>query len=82
MNVGAFVQRNLFAFQVGNGIEGAVLGNEYRLALRGRRIVGEIDQGRTSRLRKDRRRFTCDAKVNGADVKGFEQRRPGGEFRP
>ena len=82
VNVGALVQRDLLAFQIGDRIQLAVLRHQDRLALRRRRLIGDILDRRAGGLREDRRRFAGVAEIDRADIERFEQRRAGRKFRP
>ena len=82
MDIRALVEGDLLAAQIGDGFERTVLRDQDRLALRGRRIVGKIDQRRAGSLRKDRRRFAGDAEIDRADIERFEERRSRRKFGP
>ena len=82
VDVGALVERDLLAFEIGDRFQQAVLRHENRLALRRRRLIGDIPDRCTRGLRKNRRRFAGVAEIDGADIERFEQRRPGRKLRP
>ena len=82
VNVGALVQRDLLALEVGDRLDLAVLRHQDRLALRRRRLIGDILDRRARGLREDRRRFAGVAEIDRADIERFEQRRAGRKLRP
>jgi len=82
VDVGALVERDLLAFEVRDRFQRAVLRHEDRLALRRRRLIGDILERRAGGLREDRRGLTGVAEIDGADIECLEQRRARREFGP
>src|SRR5439155_24481648 len=82
VNVGALVQRNFLAPEIGDRIKLAVFRHEDRFAFRRRRLIGDVPDGCTRRLREDRWSFAGVAEIDGTDVERFEQGRTGGKFGP
>ena len=82
VDVRALVERDLLALQVGHRLERRILRHEDRLALRRRRLVGDVDEVGAGRLREDRRRLADRAEVDRADVERLEQLRAGRELGP
>ena len=82
MDIRAFVQRDLLALEVGDGLQRAVLGDQDRLGFGRRWLVAHIDEGSAGGLCEDRRGLASRAEVDRADVECLEQLRPGRELRP
>ena len=82
VRVGPLGRHDVLAAQIGERLDRAAGLHHDPLALRGRRIGGDIDEGRARRLRENRRRLPRDAEIDGARVQRLEQRRAGQEFTP
>ena len=82
MDVGALVQRDLLALQVGHADERRVLRHQDRLTPRCRRLVGDVEQRGAGGLGEDRRRLARGAEIDCADVERFEQLRSARKLGP
>ncbi|MNP18373.1 hypothetical protein D3C76_1108560 [compost metagenome] len=82
MHVGALVQRDLLALELGDRRNRRILLHQDRLAGRRRRFVGHVEQVGAGGLGEDRRGLAGDTEVDAADVQSFEQLRAAGEFGP
>ncbi|MCY1291449.1 hypothetical protein D9M70_406360 [compost metagenome] len=82
VHVGALVQRDLPALELGDGFDRRILRHQDRLAGRRRRLVGDVEQVGAGGLGEHRRGLAGDAEVDAADIQPFEQLRAAGEFGP
>src|SRR3954467_5562703 len=68
MDIGTLVERDLLALEVGDRFQRALLRHQYRLALRRRRLVGDILYRLAGSLRKDRRGLAGVAEIDRSDI--------------
>src|SRR5207248_4841751 len=82
VDVGALVECDLLAFEIGNALKRAVLRNQDGLALGRWRLMCNIDKRRTRGLGKNRRRLPGRAEIDGADIEALEKLGTGGKLSP
>ena len=66
VDVGALIERNLLALEIGQCFERQIFRDEDRFAFRCRWLVGGVDEGNARGLREDRWCFTGVPEINGA----------------
>jgi len=82
VQIGALVQRDFLTPEIGNRIQLAVLRHQDRLALRRRRLIGDIADRAPAALSEDRGASPVLPKSIAPTLKRFEQRRAGRKLRP
>ncbi|MCY1291739.1 hypothetical protein D9M70_409390 [compost metagenome] len=82
VHVGALVEDDLLALELGERADWRILRHQDRLAGGRRRFMGDVEQIGTRRLGEYRRGLAGDAEVDAADIQPFEQLRAAGEFGP
>ncbi len=75
-------ERDFLPLQVGDGTDRAVLAHDDCLALRGRRLVSEVDEGAPALCAKIGGVSPTTADVDGLGVERLQKLRPAREFPP
>src|SRR5580658_4226410 len=75
MNIGALVEGNLLALQIGKRVDRRVLRYQDRFALWRRRLIGHVDKRYACGLGENRRRFAGMSEIDCAGVERFKERR-------
>ena len=82
MHVRALVQRDLFALQVSQRFDWAILWDKDGLASWRGRLVAHVNERRACRLGKNGRRLASIAEIDGANIQRLQELRPGRKLDP
>lgn len=82
VHVGAAVQRNPLALELGHRLDRRILGDKNLLGPRRGRLAGDVTQVSASSLGKHGRRFPHAGEIDAAHVQAFQHLRASSEFHP